>query len=180
MMVAVPATLHDARDAEFCSIFRAHYGYVCHTLLRLGVREADVEDQAHELFLAVHRQLDSYDDTRPLRPWLFGFAVRAASAYRRLARHHQEVRSEDEIGSRVPAADTENETHARRLVLEAIGAIGDLGRRSVFVLHELDGFSVPEVATALGIPLNTAYSRLRVARQEFRRAVLRLESEVEA
>ncbi|AKU95081.1 RNA polymerase sigma factor RpoE [Labilithrix luteola] len=178
-MVAMPATLQDTHEAVFCSMFRAHYGYVCHTLLRLGVRESDVEDQAHELFLAVHRQLDSYDDTRPLRPWLFGFAVRAASAYRRLARHHHEVRTDREVASRGPALDAESEAHARRLVLEALGAISDLGKQSVFVLHELDGFSIPEVAAALGIPLNTAYSRLRVARQEFRRAVLQLENEEE-
>ncbi|HEX2671205.1 MAG TPA: sigma-70 region 4 domain-containing protein [Polyangiaceae bacterium] len=34
-------------------------------------------------------------------------------------------------------------------------------------MHEIDGCPIPEVADALGIPLNTAYSRLRLARQDF-------------
>ena len=44
-------------------------------------------------------------------------------------------------------------------------------QRAVFVLHELDEQSAPEVAEALGTPLNTVYSRLRLARERFRAAV---------
>ena len=42
------------------------------------------------------------------------------------------------------------------------------------VMAELDGATAPEIAEALGIPLNTAYSRLRVARQRFADAARRL------
>jgi RNA polymerase sigma-70 factor (ECF subfamily) len=47
----------------------------------------------------------------------------------------------------------------------------DLDRRAVLVLHDVDGVPVPEIAGALSIPLNTAYSRLRLAREELARAV---------
>jgi RNA polymerase sigma-70 factor (ECF subfamily) len=43
----------------------------------------------------------------------------------------------------------------------------------VFALVELDEFTVPEVAKILDIPLNTAYSRLRLARQAFEAALAR-------
>jgi RNA polymerase sigma-70 factor (ECF subfamily) len=49
----------------------------------------------------------------------------------------------------------------------------ELGRRAVFILHELDDQPMPEVAKALGIPLNTAYSRLRLAREHFASALQR-------
>ena len=52
----------------------------------------------------------------------------------------------------------------------------DLDRRSVFVMHELDGQAVPEIARTLSIPLNTAYSRLRLARRDFVDAVKRARS----
>jgi RNA polymerase sigma-70 factor (ECF subfamily) len=58
-------------------------------------------------------------------------------------------------------------------VLEALDAI-DLDRRAVFVLYEIDGVTMDEIARSLGIPVNTAYSRLRVARGEFAAAVKRL------
>ncbi len=47
-------------------------------------------------------------------------------------------------------------------------------RRVVFVMHELEGFGIPEVAQSLEVPLNTAYSRLRLARRDFADAVQRL------
>ena len=39
------------------------------------------------MFVTVHRRIDAYDRARPLRPWLFAFACRAAADYRKQARH---------------------------------------------------------------------------------------------
>jgi RNA polymerase sigma-70 factor (ECF subfamily) len=64
--------------------------------------------------------------------------------------------------------DTLLEKEARRkLVLAGLDAI-ELSRRAVFVLHELDGVTCEEIARTLEIPLGTVYSRLRLARQDFR------------
>jgi RNA polymerase sigma-70 factor (ECF subfamily) len=49
----------------------------------------------------------------------------------------------------------------------------DEPKREIFTLIEVDELSVPEAADVLGIPLNTAYSRLRAARQAFEAALLR-------
>ena len=46
------------------------------------------------MFVEVFRNLHRYDPARPLRPWLFAFAFRFASDYRRLARHRVEVYEE--------------------------------------------------------------------------------------
>ena len=64
----------------------------------------------------------------------------------------------------------------RRLVLRALEAV-ELDRRAVFVLYEIDGESMNAIAQSLGIPVNTAYSRLRLARDEFAAAVKRLRGE---
>jgi RNA polymerase sigma-70 factor (ECF subfamily) len=61
----------------------------------------------------------------------------------------------------------------RKLVLAALDAI-EMDRRAVFVLYEIDEVPMEEVARSLGIPVNTGYSRLRLARAEFAAAVKRL------
>ena len=157
-------------------IYDAHGGYVWNTLRRLGVRERDLEDVVQELFLSVYKRLDDYDVSRPLRPWLFGFAFRTAAAYRARAGHKREIVDDRvEIVDDAPAVDEQLDTERRRsLVNAALGAI-ELDRRAVFVMHEIDGCTIPEVSAALGIPLNTAYSRLRLARDEFAKAVHRLQ-----
>ena len=159
----------------FLAVFNAHVAYVCQTLRRLGVREADVEDVAHDVFLQVHLQLHQYDASRPLRPWLFAFAFRKASEHRRQARVRLEiVGSTEEPPDLAPTALEQVLRHeALKLGHQALGAI-ELDQRAVFVLHELDGCGMPEVAAALEIPLNTAYSRLRLARAAFDKAVRRL------
>lgn len=159
-------------NLDLSAIFAEHFDYVWHTLQRLGVRDADLEDFSHEVFLKVHARLESYDPSRPLRPWLFGFAYRVAADYRRLARHRVEVigASVEAIDPVRPADQRIEDAEERGLVLAALATI-DLGRRAVLLMHDADEIPIPEVARELGIPVNTAYSRLRIGRDELSSAI---------
>jgi RNA polymerase sigma-70 factor (ECF subfamily) len=147
------------------------------TLRRLGAPLPDLEDLAHDVFMVVHRHLGDYDPARPLRPWLFGIALRVVSDFRRLQRNLREVpgeRVEPVDGAPTPHERMEG-TEARSLLMKALDAL-DLDRRAVFVMHELDEVPVPEIASALSIPLNTAYSRLRLARADVAAWIVRFHS----
>lgn len=159
---------------DFRTIFELEVGYVMRTLRRLSVAPADVEDMAHEVFLAVHQKLHRYDTSRPLRPWLFGFAFRIASHYRRKTRRETGLADAESVvdAGDAPDAALEKERQ-RRLVLAALDQI-ELSRRAVFVLHELDGFTCDEIARTLEIPIGTTYSRLRLAREDFSATMHRL------
>ena len=153
-------------EHTFEAIFEAHFSYVWRTLARLGIAEADREDLASEVFFQVHRRLSTVDFDRPLRPWIFAFAFRVASSHRRLARHRFELIGDlpDTPDSARCAHQALEQREAQAVVDRALEGL-DLEQRAVFVLYEIDGCAMPEIATALGIPLNTAYSRLRLARR---------------
>jgi RNA polymerase sigma-70 factor (ECF subfamily) len=174
--VGQPAEVDEPFVADFVAVFKAHFAYVWHSLRRLGVREGDLEDVVHDVFVTVHRRLDAYDPARPMRPWLFAFACRAAADYRKQARHRVALIDDPgELRDPAPAVDEQAITlQELDRVARALDAL-ELDRRAVFVLHEIDGFPVPEVARALGIPANTAYSRLRLARADFEGAIRRLD-----
>ena len=160
---------------DFRSLFEGHFSYVWGVLRRLGVRKDDVEDLAHEVFLNVYRHLSDYDPERPVRPWLFGFAYRVASHDKRLARRRREVVGADSVLPD-PSARADEQLARKEdqsLLMEALDGM-ELDRRAVIVLHEWDGSTIPEVAAALGVPVNTAYTRLRLAREDLARAVKRL------
>lgn len=161
-------------EAEFRVIYDAEFHYVWHTLRRLGVAERDLEDLCHEVFVALYR--GGYDRARPIRPWLFGIAFRIASDDRRRARNRFEIPTAPdahEATDGAPRADEQVErAEERALVMTALGRL-DLDKRAVFVMHEIDGHSMPEIAAALGAPLNTCYSRLRLGREQFANAVRR-------
>lgn len=170
-------TVHDpARVALFDAIFGAHFHYVCRTLRRLGVADADVEDEAHDLFIAVFHKLDARTPPTRETSWLFAFAVRIAADYRSSARQRREVVTDDPAASAVEAETPATHYAARQsreIVLSALQAIDNVDQRAVFILSELDEVPLKEVAETLGISHNTAHSRLRLARAEFERAIAR-------
>ncbi len=161
--------------ARASELFAENCDYVWNALRRLGVRHEDLEDLTHDTFVAVYKQWAGYDSKRPLRPWLFGFALRVASDHRRLARHRFEVSPDDEEqrDDAPNAADVLLQKERNAFAHAALAAL-ELNRRAVFILHELDGSTVPEIAAAFEIPVATAYSRLRLAREDFAAAVKRL------
>lgn len=164
-------------STEFRVLFDRDYPYVWHSVRRLGVREADCDDVANEIFVRVHKQFDQYDPTRASRPWLFAFCARVASDYRRLARHKRESTFESDATIVATTSDPEQDALRREagsVVLAALDVLDD-DRRQVFVLHEMDELPIPEVARVLQIPVGTAYTRLRAARQEFTAAARRLQ-----
>jgi RNA polymerase sigma-70 factor (ECF subfamily) len=166
---------HERHRASFRALLEAEFDYVWVSLRRLGVAERDLEDVTQEMFLQVHNRFDDYDATRPARPWLYAFACRFASDYRRLARHRVALVGEPlEMPSTGPdAEDALAEKDARALVAEALDAL-DHDQRAVFVAHEIDESPVANIAEILEVPLFTAYSRLRAARAQFTSAVRRI------
>lgn len=150
--------------------------YVHRTLRRLGTAPSETDDLAQEVFLALRKRWTAYDPERPLRPYLFGIAFRIASAHCR--KSSREVPFEIvEVSDTGPEPDDALQTkQARALVLAALEHI-PLPRRAVLLMHDLDDVPVEDVASALGIPKFTVYSRLRKARREMETAVRRLTEE---
>jgi RNA polymerase sigma-70 factor (ECF subfamily) len=159
----------DLSAFAFRTLFDSEFRYVWNTLRYLGVRPADVQDVGQEVFLTVHRKLGEGEVPRNTRSWLFAICYHAASNYRQLARHRREASEEDALD--VPDSGSDAEAHLAShqesaRVAKILDAL-DLDRRTVLVSHDMDGMAMPEIASALGIPLNTAYSRLRLARRDF-------------
>jgi RNA polymerase sigma-70 factor (ECF subfamily) len=160
---------------SFDEIYRAEFAYVWRTLRRLGVPEKDIEDLTHDVFVVVSRRLRDYDVSRPLKPWLFGIAFRLASEDRRRVRNRVEipgmsVEAPDGAASAVELLEADER---RLLVLDCLQTL-DLDQRAAMILVDIDGERPTEVAVALGIPLPTVYSRLRLGRTRFAAAVRRV------
>lgn len=171
LSASLPSDMSSALSFEFRAAFEAEFGYVCRSLRRLGVADNDVQDVAQELFVAVHRAWSEYDPSRPLKPWLFSFALRCAANYRRLARHHIPLQRGDEAEPTI--ASPSRATEDRDILLRALDRL-DFDFRVAVVMHDLGGFSAPEIADSVGAPLNTIYSRIRLGRAELKNALTRL------
>jgi RNA polymerase sigma-70 factor (ECF subfamily) len=144
-------------DPGFRRVFDEEFSYVRRTLRRFGARERDVEDLAHDVFLAAHLAYAEFDRARPIKPWLCGIAFRVASHHRRRPAHQREVLDVepiDEPDSRPLADEQLDDARRRRIVLTLLDKL-DLERRAVLVMHDLDGMPMREVAEVLGIAMFT-------------------------
>ncbi len=161
---------------EFRRLFDENYRYVWSSLRRLGVQERDLEDLTHDVFLEVHAKLATYDRARPIRPWLFAFALRFASDYRKLHRHKTSLHDEPDAVADEPSAEEMLELQdSARLLQVAMNRLS-MDLRAVLVLHDIDETPMKDITKALEIPLNTGYSRLRLAREQCAKAVKQLTS----
>ena len=155
----------------FPEIFQQYSRFLWRTLQNLGVPVHEAQDLSQEVMLTVHRRLPDFDG-RSLRGWLYGICVRTASDYRRSARVRREIPTEP-MPDRVFDAQQPEEVDRRRsmsrlqLALERL----DESKRAAFVLYEVEELTLAEIAEALSIPLQTAYSRVKAAREMLREAL---------
>ncbi len=160
-----------AADDEIClDTFQREVDFIYRSLRRLGTSPSDVEDLAQEVFLALRRSWPGFDQTRPVRAYLFGITFRIAAKHRRKWRREVAFKVVEMPDDRPGPDDQLVAKRARALLLSALERI-PLPRRAVLVMHEIDCIPVDEVAATLGIPRFTVYSRLRKARRELESAL---------
>ena len=176
---SIPSLANDAVAAlpvsgapDIGAIFR-DYGPFVYTMLRsLGVAPSDVDDAFQEVFVVVHKRLATYESRGTLRSWVYGICVRVAFGFRRGASRKREVATEEvpETADPMTPAEHLRERQAREILCAILDELDD-DKRAVFVLFELEGLPMQEVADSLQCPLQTAYSRLRAAREAVDAAV---------
>jgi RNA polymerase sigma-70 factor (ECF subfamily) len=161
-----------AQVPDFAQLFREMAPFVWRALRRLGVRERDAEDLLQEVFLAVHRKLPEFEGRSSVRTWVYGFCLRKALDYRRLARVRREVVAQA-LPEQACESDREHQLDVRRACarLDAVLDTLDDDKRAVFVLFELEQVSMKEIAELTCVPVQTAYFRLYAARKHVREAL---------
>jgi RNA polymerase sigma-70 factor (ECF subfamily) len=161
------------RLADLEAVYREYHAFVWRTLHHFGLRGEAVDDGLQEVFVIVHRRLVAFDGRTAIKNWLYGIARRVASDHRKKLQRKQ---------ARLQlVASSEGEPHEPRQLerltttelVEHLLASLDEDKREVFVMAEVEGMTAPEIASALGVNLNTVYSRLRAARAHFHREAVR-------
>lgn len=150
-------------------IYDEHHAFVRRNAIRLGIPHAHADDVVQEVFVTLVRRFEGFGEARSMRALLFAIARRVCANYRRTL-DRKAVAALPVASLRVVDADGFDRVEAAYTVARFLDDL-DEPRREVFVLAELEGMSAPEIAEALGINVNTVYTRLRAARQRFCRLV---------
>lgn len=170
-------TTSDAAPVRWTAakVYESYADFVWASLSRLGVVPDDLPDQTQEVFIVVHRRLDSFDGTSRMTTWLFGICLHVAQNWRRHRRRHPESPAEviEREGFDASPEEQASDAQARRLLARILDTL-EPARRAVFVMFELEGLSCVEISEMLGVPVGTVYSRLHTARASFQESVARV------
>jgi RNA polymerase sigma-70 factor (ECF subfamily) len=162
-----------ARAPTLAEVYREHCDFVWRVAGRLGVGNEARDDVVHNVFLVVHRRLRDFDAARAIRPWLVGITRRVVADLRRgRTRARARLRL---VADPVPLPSPEEHaarSQAAAMVRDFLDRI-DPDQALVFMLADVEGMTAPAIAEALGAKLPTVYSRLRLAREKFERAIVR-------
>ncbi len=156
----------------FEAIYQQHFDFVWASARRLGVSASSMDDVVQEIFLVIHAKVETLRQPSSLRSWIYGVVRRTVSDHHRSqrSRHAGGEALAVEAGVRHRAPPTPHDLTEQSDEIKVLFALLekiDFPKREVFMLAELEEMTVPEIAEALEIPLNTAYSRLRAARIAF-------------
>jgi RNA polymerase sigma-70 factor (ECF subfamily) len=165
----------DPNQVDFEQVYRAHFRVVWRILRGLGVRDADLLDVTHDVFLVVHRQLPAFEGRAQISTWLYSICRWVAKDYRRSAPISREVvvdvrdlaRGLSTARDALERLDASDLSHLLKAILSRMSE----KLRVAFVMYEIEEMSGEEIAQALGVPVGTVRSRLSAARAEFQAEV---------
>lgn len=157
------------------------FQFLWRSLRRLGVSpDSAVDDAVQRVFEIAARKAEQVALGHE-RAFLFKTAILVAAEARRGQRRARERESEASIFELVSCDPNPEQALSERRSRECLDAVLEtlpLDLRSVFVLYELEGLTVVEIAGLLEVPQGTAASRLRRAREQFQLAVRRLRAKM--
>ena len=165
----VVARARDGEPAAFRELFRAHRNDVARLVHRMLGHTADIEDVIQEVFLQVHKSIKDFRGQARFSTWLYRVTVNVVLMHRRSAKSRPVFVDTPETHVPSDASPLPDEQVARRARVRAFSRLLDRlseKKRTVFVLHELEGLPPTEIAKIVDAPILTVRTRLFYARRE--------------
>lgn len=158
----------------FEDLYRKHYRRVYSICLRMTGNVAEAEDLTQEVFIQLHRKLDSFRGESAFTTWLHRLTVNQVLMHFRKRSVKSELTTED--GEMPDSVDPDTLNPEAMPIIDRISletAIAQLppGYRTAFVLHDVEGYEHEEIARILGCSPGTSKSQLHKARLKLRRLI---------
>jgi RNA polymerase sigma-70 factor (ECF subfamily) len=154
---------------DFEQLYREHFEFACRSLRLLGVAVDALEDAAQDVFGIASRRLAQFEGNSSVKTWVFAIVQRVASNHRRGDRRKRaplEPLEPETAAGPSPSPESQAQAAQSAALIQAFCDELDEGRRALLVLGLIEGVPMRELASTLGIPLQTAYSRTRALRKD--------------
>ena len=166
-------------DADaFGSLFQLHKHRVYAVCLRMTNNTAEADDLTQDVFIQVFRKLSTFRGESALSTWLYRIAVTTSLMHFRRQAPRQVSLDETGAHDAVPTTKREHGRHDDRLrcSLDRIALTRALetlpkGYRTIFELHEIQGYGHREIARLLRCSVGNSKSQLHKAKERMRESL---------
>lgn len=157
-------------EAAVRRLFRNHAPRLHRHVSRvLGANDPDVDDVVQQIFLAALDGADRFDGRSTVSTWLFGIATRRALDSARARWRRQRFRRlGEQIGFGGIASRPDRMYDASAEAEEVLGKLTP-DQRTVFVLHDVEGYTFAEISEVTGLGISTLHGRLQASRKHIDR-----------
>lgn len=155
----------------FETLYERHYRRVYSLCLRMMANATEAEDLTQEVFVQLFRKLGSFRGESQFTTWLHRLTVNQVLMHFRKKGVKVEQTTDEGEMTDVVQAGTERPSSmpvVDRIALDRAIALLPPGYRTVFVLHDVEGFEHEEIGTLLGCSVGTSKSQLHKARMKLR------------
>ncbi len=167
----VPACL-EGDPAAWRTLHRRYYPVAASFLRKLGVKDADLDDAAQDVFLQMFRYLPQFRGEADLKTWLYRLCMTQARRTRRRSLVADTLRRLLALAAPGDLVSSPGfqESLVNERIHQALSAL-PVGERDVFVLYELEGLPGKQIAEIVGCPEASVWRRLHYARRAFKAAL---------
>tara|TARA_Y100001934_G_C12258299_1_gene728660 strand:+ start:485 stop:1066 length:582 start_codon:yes stop_codon:yes gene_type:complete len=160
----------------FDELYFAYVDRVHRHLFSIVGPDPDIDDLLQLTFVQIHRKIHTFKGESRFSTWLHRVTVNVALSFLRKRTRWLRDRNEDLMLTQrlTQIVDDPDDKLNRTQILEILHKIlGQLKpkKRLVFVLYEIEGHTLEEIAEIVESSVNTVAGRLRAARQEVRRTL---------
>lgn len=165
----------DPTNLSLEELYNQYYKQVYKICLQMLGNNADAEDVTQDTILQIYRKIKSFRGEANFTTWLHRITVnQVLMFFRKSSRRHERVTKTGEISEQLkPLTDRLDSLPSLDRILLAT-AIKKLptGYRTIFLLHDVQGYEHEEIAQMLGICTGTSKSQLHKARLKLRKILL--------
>ena len=156
--------------AAFKALYDRNVDRIYRLAYRMAGRDELARDVTQETFLRAWQRLDQFRGDAAFSTWLHSIGVSVAlNELRKVDRHRKRERPLEDAAFVAPASPRLDHDALERL-REAVDELPEM-YRTVFLMHDLEGYSHGEIAEALGVAEGTSKARLFRARAKLRESL---------
>ena len=164
-------------EGAFAELFETHKNHVYSLCLRMTGNVAEAEDLTQDAFIQVFRKLATFRGDSALSTWIYRVAVNTALMHFRKKALRQvslDQRPSPDAKEKVDLCQDDGRLRGTVDRIALIRAIGELpqGYRTIFLLHDVEGYGHQEIARLLKCSVGNSKSQLHKARLKIRESLL--------